>query len=244
MTEELLREDAYLKTCEATVTAVGEQGIVLDRTIFYATGGGQPGDTGTLTMADGRVLRITDTIKDRDSGAHLHIAAEGSPMPGVGDMITCSIDCDRRYRLMRMHSALHLLCAVVAAPVTGGNLTTDKGRLDFDLPELAEGELILDLGSVNETCRVKVNGRSLGSSFFPPHRFDVSGRVKPGKNRLEVEVSNLAANRIADLDRRGVEWKRFHEINFVNVDYKPFDASGWKLQPSGLLGPVCLVPVK
>lgn len=135
MTEELFREDAYLKTCEATVTTVGEQGIVLDRTIFYATGGGQPGDTGTLTMADGRVLRITDTIKDRDSGAHLHIAAEGSPMPGVGDTITCSIDWDRRYRLMRMHSALHLLCAVVDGGVTGGQIGEDKSRLDFDLPD-------------------------------------------------------------------------------------------------------------
>ena len=135
MTEELFREDAYLKTCDATVTAVSEQGIVLDRTIFYATGGGQPGDTGTLTTADGRVLRITDTIKDRDSGAHLHIADEGSPMPGVGDSIICTIDWDRRYRLMRMHSALHLLCAVVDGGVTGGQIGEEKSRLDFDLPD-------------------------------------------------------------------------------------------------------------
>ncbi|MEX0694872.1 MAG: alanyl-tRNA editing protein [Rhodospirillales bacterium] len=135
MTEELFREDAYLKTCTATVIAVSEQGIVLDRTIFYAAGGGQPGDTGTLTVADGRVLRISDTIKDKASGAHLHIADEGSPAPGVGDTVTCALDWERRYRLMRMHSALHLLCAVIDGGVTGGQIGEEKSRLDFDLPD-------------------------------------------------------------------------------------------------------------
>lgn len=103
------------------------------------------------------------------------------------------------------------------------------------------GNVALDLGRVAETCRVKLNGKDLGSSFFPPHRFDVSDVINDGENTLEVEVTNLAANRIADADRRGVEWKAFHEINFVNIDYKPFDASGWKPLPSGLIGPVRLI---
>lgn len=103
------------------------------------------------------------------------------------------------------------------------------------------GWFVLDLGQVAETCRVTLNGQPLGSSFFPPHRFDLSEALKQGENTLEIEVTNLAANRIADLDRRGVEWKAFHEINFVNIDYEPFDASDWEPLPSGLLGPVRLL---
>jgi hypothetical protein len=80
--------------------------------------------------------------------------------------------------------------------------------------------------------------------WSPPYSVSVGKYLKSGRNRLEVEVTNLAANRIADLDRRKVEWKRFHEINFVNRDYKPLDASKWPLRDSGLLGPVRLVPVR
>lgn len=108
-------------------------------------------------------------------------------------------------------------------------------------PATAEA-CLLDLGRVAETCRVRLNGTDVGHSFFPPHRFDVSMLLRAGENTLEVEVTNLAANRIADLDRRKVSWKSFHEINFVNIDYKPFDASGWPPLESGLLGPVRLVP--
>ena len=116
--------------------------------------------------------------------------------------------------------------------------------LDFDLEKMPNEGLLLDLGKVGQPCRVTLNGAVLGSSFFPPHRFEVSGVVKVGRNSLKVEVTNLAANRIADLDRRKVDWKRFHEINFVDIDYKPFDASGWEPLESGLLGPVRLVPVR
>lgn len=103
---------------------------------------------------------------------------------------------------------------------------------------------MLDLGTVAETARVTVNGRSAGVSWAPPHRLEVSGLLKQGDNTIEVEVTNLAANRIADLDRRGVPWKRFHEINFVNLAYKPFDASAWPVIDSGLAGPVRLLPLK
>jgi hypothetical protein len=125
---------------------------------------------------------------------------------------------------------------------------TARYRTSFDAPA---GDYLLDLGEVAETCRVTLNDIALGTSFFPPHHFDLAcmpkgreGVLKESGNLLEVEVTNLAANRIADLDRRGVNWKAFHEINFVNIDYKPFDASDWPPLPSGLLGPVRLVPLR
>jgi len=137
MTEEVFRDDAYAKSCEATVVSTGEAGIELDRTVFYYNSGGQPGDTGALTTNDGRTVEITDTLMDRASGKHLHIPADGAPALAEGDMVTATIDWDRRHRLMRMHSALHLLCAVVEGGVTGGKIGADKSRLDFDLPDTA-----------------------------------------------------------------------------------------------------------
>lgn len=115
-------------------------------------------------------------------------------------------------------------------------------RLEFDAKE--KSPALLDLGEIAHTAKVRLNGKDAGTCWAPPYRLDVSGLLEAGKNVLEVEVTNLAANRIADLDRRQVPWKAFHEINFVNIDYKNFDASGWPPLPSGLLGPVRLVPVK
>jgi misacylated tRNA(Ala) deacylase len=135
MTEELFREDAYAKECEATVSEVDERGIQLDRTVFYAAGGGQPGDTGNLRCDDGRQVAITDTVKSTGSGLHLHVPAEGGPVLAAGDRVIAKIDWDRRFAHMRMHSALHLLCAVVGGGVTGGSIGAEKSRLDFDLPD-------------------------------------------------------------------------------------------------------------
>ena len=135
MTIELFREDSYLKECEATVISLDERGICLDRTIFYPRGGGQPGDSGTIVGSDGVETPITDTIKDRETGDHLHLSAEGAPLPVAGDKVTLRIEWERRYRLMRMHSCMHLLCAVIPAGVTGGSVREDSARLDFDLPD-------------------------------------------------------------------------------------------------------------
>ncbi len=137
MTEELFRDDAYLKSCTARVTAVHEGGIELDRTVFYPTGGGQPGDTGMLVCADGRQIVITDTVKDRDSGVHLHVLEADAPALSVGDQVTAELDWERRYQHMRMHSALHLLCATIDGGVTGGQIGAEKSRLDFDLQDTA-----------------------------------------------------------------------------------------------------------
>lgn len=132
MTEDLFRTDSYLKSCTARVVAVDETGVRLDRTIFYPLGGGQPGDTGRLTRADGSAIAVTDTRKGTEAGEILHIVAPDSGL-AVGDAVTAEIDWDRRHRLMRMHTCLHLLSACIPVGVTGGSVSDGKGRLDFDL---------------------------------------------------------------------------------------------------------------
>ncbi len=131
MTEELFREDAYARRCEAAVTAVLEGGVYLDRTVFYCQGGGQPGDRGRLLVVGGSALEVIDTI--RAEGRIAHRLADGGEMPAVGASLVAEINWPRRHRLMRMHSAMHLLCAAVACPVTGGQVGADRSRLDFDL---------------------------------------------------------------------------------------------------------------
>jgi misacylated tRNA(Ala) deacylase len=133
MTELLFRDDAYLAVATARVTAAGERGLELDRTVFYPTGGGQPGDTGTLSLADGRRLRITDTRKGPEPGAVLHLAEPGAELPAPGETVELAIDWPRRYALMRLHTALHVMSCVVVAPVTGGQIMPEKARLDFDI---------------------------------------------------------------------------------------------------------------
>src|SRR5437867_1698030 len=134
MTELIFRDDAYARSCPARVVAVDERGIRLDRTVFYPTGGGQPGDTGALRLASGATIAIVDTVKGNGADEVIHVPAPGSALPAVGAEVTAEIDWDRRYRLMRMHSCLHLLCAVVPGAVTGGQVSDGRGRLDFDVP--------------------------------------------------------------------------------------------------------------
>ena len=120
---------------------------------------------------------------------------------------------------------------------------TARYEITFDLPASpAADDWLLDLGDVREVARLSVNGSAIDTVWSLPFRRRIGAAVKPGTNTLTIEVTNVAANRIRDLEQRGVAWKNFHEINFVNVHYKPFDAADWPLQPSGLLGPVRLVP--
>jgi len=132
-TELLFREDAYLKSATARVLNVTERGIELDRTVFYPLGGGQSGDSGVFVRGNGERLTITDTRKGEAAERVLHVAAPGSTPLEPGEAVTLEIDWPRRYRLMRLHTALHLLSCVVVAPVTGGNIVPDKARLDFDI---------------------------------------------------------------------------------------------------------------
>jgi len=131
MVEELFRHDAYLKQADATVTAVEERGVRLDRSIFYPTGGGQPGDTGLLRW-DGGEAKVVDSVK-ADGGDVLHVLAPDAPKPALGAKVEAVLDWERRYRHMRMHSALHVMSAVIKGSVTGGQVGADKSRLDFNL---------------------------------------------------------------------------------------------------------------
>lgn len=132
-TELLFREDAYLRSATARVIAVHENAIELDRTIFYPLGGGQPGDTGVLIRASGERIPIVDTRKGATHDAVLHIPASDMPTLDPGEPVSIEIDWERRYALMRLHTALHVMSCVVVAPVTGGNIAPDKARLDFDI---------------------------------------------------------------------------------------------------------------
>jgi misacylated tRNA(Ala) deacylase len=129
--EALFQRDAYLRACEARILECSPQGIVLDRTIFYPIGGGQPGDSGWLRTGDGRSVRVLDTRKG-EGGRILHVPE--SPAHGlvVGDAVSAEIDWERRHAHMRMHTALHLLGSILRFGVTGGQIATDKSRLDFD----------------------------------------------------------------------------------------------------------------
>jgi misacylated tRNA(Ala) deacylase len=136
-TEAVFVDDAYARECDATVVRINDLGgVILDRTIFYPTGGGQPGDSGTLRRADGQEIIVATTVKGDQPGEIVHVPAEGQNPPDVGEKISAVIDWDRRHRLMRIHTCLHLLSAVMPYPVTGGQVSDGKGRLDFDLPEM------------------------------------------------------------------------------------------------------------
>jgi misacylated tRNA(Ala) deacylase len=150
MTETLFREDAYLQECEATVIRTANNAIVLDRTVFYPAGGGQPGDTGTLYWSGGQTP-IEDT-RYGDDGSIEHLAAAGSTLPEAGSNVRASIDWERRYRHMRMHTGLHLLGSVLRYGVTGGNISEIKSRLDFDMEET------IDKDDVNARLQSLVEG--------------------------------------------------------------------------------------
>ncbi|WP_066271947.1 alanyl-tRNA editing protein [Hydrogenophaga palleronii] len=151
MTHDLFRQDAYLPQCDATVSGIQEQGIVLDRTVFYPLGGGQAGDAGTLTLADGTVITLLDTRKGKDAEGKPTAAIVHVPAPGqeallatlaVGTPVTARIDWARRHRLMRLHTATHLLCHLVPVPVNGCSISPDGARMDLVLTDPLDKDLL------------------------------------------------------------------------------------------------------
>ena len=139
MTTFLFRDDAYLTSTPAVVTAVNDAGVALDQTIFYATSGGQPGDTGRIVRADGAAIVVTGAIHpDGDKSAILHQLAPDSPPLQAGEAVTLELDWTRRLKLMRMHTALHLVTVALPYPITGAAVGEDKGRVDFNLPEVPD----------------------------------------------------------------------------------------------------------
>jgi misacylated tRNA(Ala) deacylase len=144
MTQELFREDAYLRETAATVLALGEQGVLLDRTVFYPLGGGQAGDAGTLVLADGSAVRIADTRKGKDAEGQptsdiVHVPApdqaEALAKLKPGDTVTAKVDWERRHKLMRFHTTTHLLCHLVPQLVNGCSITPEYARLDFNMTD-------------------------------------------------------------------------------------------------------------
>jgi misacylated tRNA(Ala) deacylase len=155
----LYREDAYLKEAEARIEAVETGGLVLDRTIFYPQGGGQPGDQGELLFEDGSRLMVVNTTYGADRSAILHGLAEGAAPPAPGARVIARIDWDLRYKRMRAHTALHLLTAVLPYPVTGGAVGDGEGRLDFD-----SGEAALDRADIAERLNALIATNALVST--------------------------------------------------------------------------------
>ena len=215
MTEELFRDDGYLKECDAIVNAVHEGGVELDRTVFYYASGGQPGDTGTLTTADGTSIHIVDTRKDPDSGACLHVLAGGAPALSVGDRVTASINWEQRHRHMRMHTCMHLLCSVIDGGVTGGSISDGKGRIDFDLPVLdLDKEAIAD--EINR--RIEEN-LSVTSSWI-------------SEEEMQANMDLVRTMSVKPPSGQG----RVRLINVDGVDLQP--CGGTHVKATGEIGPI------
>ena len=195
MTEMLFRDDAYLRSCTGRVIAVDDRGIRLDRTVFYPMGGGQPGDTGMLRLSSGQPIAILDTIKDGQDDV-LHIPAPGAALPAPGTEVVAEIDWERRYRLMRMHTCLHLLCSIVPGAVTGGQVSDGRGRLDFDVPgssldkEVIAGRLNALIAESQLVAPRWITDEELAAKPEIVRTMSVKPPTGMGKVRL-VEISGL-----------------------------------------------------
>lgn len=236
-TKELFNEDAYLKECDATVLAITERnGIILDQTVFYPTGGGQPGDSGKLVI-EGIDIIIATTVKDRVTGEIIHVMPNDNLQIKVGDVVKASIDWEIRYQRMKMHSALHLMCAVVPCGVTGGQIGELKSRLDFDI-----GEMTLDKEQITRVINELVDqDHTISTQWISDEELDNNPElvrtmsVQPprgtGKIRLlkvgqsvdlqpcggthVKQTSEIGQIRVAKIENKG---KRNRRVNLVFAD--------------------------
>ncbi len=199
MTDFVFREQSYLKTLDATVSEVTpDGGIGLDRTIFYAASGGQPHDTGRLVAADGRLVPIVNVVHpEGDKTRILHLPAADAPALAPGESVRLELDWDRRYRLMRMHTALHLLSVVFPFPVTGGSVGEDKGRLDFDMPEVPADLPALE-AQLNEMVAA---GHAVNAEWISDDEMAANpGLVKTMKVKPPTGQGRVRLIRIGDVD--------------------------------------------
>ncbi|NJD30960.1 MAG: alanyl-tRNA editing protein [Gammaproteobacteria bacterium] len=218
-TEPLFQQDAYLRECDARIVDVLPAGVVLDRTVFYPLGGGQPGDTGALRAADGREWRVQDTRKG-EAGAIVHVLASGPVAPAVGEPVVAVLDWDRRHAHMRMHSCLHLLGSVLRYGVTGGQITAEKGRLDFDTQE------DIDPGRVTEAVNALIAAdHATRSSWITDEDLD----RQPELIRTMSVQPPRGAGRIRLLDIPG-------------VDLQP--CGGTHVARTGEIGPIAVTKVE
>jgi misacylated tRNA(Ala) deacylase len=223
-TECLFREDSYLKECEARVLSATDNGIELDRTVFYATSGGQPGDSGVIVTKTGEEIPIANAVyldAQKTEIAHVPAAQSGTAQISVDDVVTVRIDWDKRYARMRMHTALHLLSAVLPYAVTGGSVGDGDGRLDFDIP---------DAGLDKDDITAKVNemiasGASVTSSWITDDDLAANpGLVKTMSVKPPVGTGKVRLIEIATPDQRldlqpcgGTHVKSVNEIGKVAV---------------------------
>ena len=216
MTEALHLADPYLREMEATVVGTDGAGIVLDRTAFYARGGGQPGDRGTL-VAEGVEIPVVDTVYTRDRSAVLHLTAEGATLPPPGTRATGRIDWGTRLARMKVHTALHLLSVVLPFPVTGGAIGEGEGRLDFDLPEGG-----LDRDEIAERLAALVDGdHPVTTRWIADAELEANpGLVKTMKVKPPMGTGRVRLVAIGDVDLQpcgGTHVARTSEIGRVEV---------------------------
>ena len=219
ITEALFQQDAYLRRCDAAVVESGEGGVVIDRTVFYPLGGGQPGDTGVLRAADGREWRVVDTRKG-EGGRILHVLEAGAAPPQPGTAVEAVLDWDRRHAHMRMHTCLHLVGSVLRYGVTGGQIGADKGRLDFD----TQDEIDKDAVTAAVNALIAAN-HALRSMWITDEELD---RQPELVRTLSVQPPR-GAGRIRLLDIPG-------------VDLQP--CGGTHVAATGEIGPVAVTKVE
>jgi misacylated tRNA(Ala) deacylase len=210
-TDCLFREDSYLKSCEARVVALTAQGgIVLDRTVFYATSGGQPGDSGALTTADGTIVPIATAVyTDAAKSEIAHMPTPGTPALKVGDAVTAAVDWDKRYARMRMHTALHLLSAVLPYAVTGGSVGEAESRLDFDIP---------DAGLDKDDITSKVNAMIAGNAAVTARWIsDAELDANPGLVKTMAVKPPMGTGRVRLIDIAGLDLQPCGGTHVKNV---------------------------
>ncbi len=213
MTEDLFRQDAYLRECSASVTAISSQGIVLDRTVFYPLGGGQAGDAGVLVLADGRELAIADTRKGKDFEGKFTDEICHLPLPGQesllstmksGDSVTARIAWARRHRLMRFHTTTHLLCHLVPQLVNGCSITPDYARLDFNMTEPLDKEaLTAGIARLVAAAHPLVVGSITDAELDANPALVKSMSVQPPRGTGRIRTIRIGADTLIDLQPCG-----------------------------------------
>ncbi|MEM7468445.1 MAG: alanyl-tRNA editing protein [Pseudomonadota bacterium] len=212
MTEELFRHDAYLKQCNAQIIAHSEGGLILDKTVFYPEGGGQPGDRGLLSLSSGSNIRISDTRKTASGIEHrLGDITDLQACP-VGSAVTATIDWPYRYRHMRMHTCLHLLCSLVPFDVTGGSMNQEKGRLDFDMSDGVDKEQLSEslnalIAETSEVSYEWITDEEMQHNMDLVRTMSVAPPMGQGKVRLvnvkDIDLQPCGGTHVANIAEIG-----------------------------------------
>ncbi|HSD43725.1 MAG TPA: alanyl-tRNA editing protein [Burkholderiales bacterium] len=197
MAELLFRDDPYRRSCDTAVTGVDARGVRLARTVFYPAGGGQPGDTGVLRLADGSTVSIVDTQKGEGADEVIHVPVAGATPSPPGTAVVAEIDWERRHRHMRFHTCLHLLCVAVPYPVTGGRIGPDKSHLDFDLQGAS-----VDRGAIEAKLNALIRA---GHRVAPRWITDAELAASPALVRTMSVAPPLGQGRVRLLEIDGVD---------------------------------------